>query len=258
MNQNKRPLTAVAVTAILATATTTTAQAGAHSITALHGEDFKLGAETRDILTYEYGNGGAWGDVFLFIDYVDDKNGHDWYGEISPRYRLVNIDQEQKNPFDLLAVYIAGNFERGHNDRPNAAITTVEANLLGLGVDIQMPGFRFFKLNAYYRDTRSKWRATDEEARAGSTYQITASFAAPFQWAEQAFLIDGFVDYAGKEGAAQDWLLSAIQCKWDIGKTTFKQAHRVYVGIEQQIWHNKLGVDGVDENVTQLLLKVHF
>lgn len=235
-----------------------TAHAGSHSLTGLRGEDFKLGAKTGDILTYEYGNRGAWGDVFLFVDYVEDDDGHDWYAEISPRYRLATIQQEQKNPFDILAIYIAGNFERGHNDRPNVAITTVESNLLGLGVDLQMPGFRFFKLNAYYRDTRTEFPTNGAQVRAGSTYQVTLSAAAPFQIAEQSFLIDGFIDYAGEEGAAKAWLLSAIQAKWDVGKSLFSQTNRLFVGVEQQIWRNKLGRDGVNENVTQLLLKVHF
>jgi len=237
------------------------AQTWRHSLSYLYGDDYQLGASRRQLLTYELAANGAVGDFFGFVDFSQELNGrnegrYEWYGEISPRWRLLNSEGDSSMPWRHL--YLAGNFERGRKWHPNAAVRDIEANLIGVGTDWSVPGFRFLRSNVYWRDTRTKSESTGLPLRAGETIQVTVSWALPFTIANQTFLLDGFADWADNEGQASSWILAAPQLKWDLCQQLIHQAGRCFLGIEQQYWHNKTAVDGVRENVSQLLFKWHF
>lgn len=237
------------------------AQTWRHSLSYLYGNDYQLGASERQLLTYEVAANGALGDMFGFVDLSQDLNGrnegrYEWYGELSPRWRLLTSDANQALPWRHL--YLAGNFERGRKWHQNPTVRDIEANLIGFGTDWSVPGFRFLRSNLYWRDTRTESAVTGQPLRAGQTLQITISWARPFALAGHSFLFDGFVDWADNEGNASSWILAAPQLKWDICQPARSRAGQCFLGIEQQYWHNKTAVDGVHENVTQLLFKWHF
>lgn len=231
-----------------------------HSLSYLHGKDYQLGASHRQLLTYEVAANGSVGDLFGFIDFSEDLNGankgrYEWYGELSPRWRFWTSDD---NAAPWRHLYLAGNLERGRKWHNQPAVREVEANLIGIGTDWLVPGFRFLRSNVYWRDTRTVSAISGQSLRAGETVQITLSWALPFSIDDQHFLFDGFFDWADNEGKANNWILAAPQLKWDLCQQLGARAGRCYLGIEQQYWKNKTAVDGVRENVTQLLLKWHF
>ena len=237
------------------------AQTWRQSLSYLYGNDYQLGASERQLLTYEVSANGQLGDLFGFVDFSQDLNGrnegrYEWYGELSPRWRLLSSDTASTTPWRHL--YLAGNIERGRKWHPNAAVREIEANLIGIGTDWLVPGFRFLRSNVYWRDTRTKSALTGLPLRAGDTVQITISWAYPFSLGNQPFLLDGFIDWADNEGNASTWILAAPQLKWDLCHQLGTASGRCFLGIEQQYWKNKTAVDGVRENVTQLLFKWHF
>lgn len=237
------------------------AQTWRHSLSYLYGRDYQLGARNRQLLTYEVAANGSLGDVFGFIDFSEELNGanegrYEWYGELSPRWRVWTSEKHSAAPWRHF--YIAGNFERGRKWHNQPAVREVEANLIGIGTDWSVPGFRFLRSNVYWRDTRTKSAISGSSLRPGETVQVTLSWALPFAFADQQFLLDGFVDWADNEGSASTWILAAPQLKWDLCQQFNTRAGHCYIGIEQQYWKNKTAVDGVQENVTQLLFKWHF
>jgi nucleoside-specific outer membrane channel protein Tsx len=204
----------------------------------LRGESFELGDSDRTILTLEHASRWRYGDLFIFTDFSFSDNGDDGvYGEISPRFSLSRITGNDWQFGIVQDVLIALNYERGemHTQR----------YLAGIAADLDIPGFRFVRAHAYHRD---------DPNRPGSTWQATLVWNRGFEFAGQSFLAEGFADIAGAEGAGVANQLIVPRLLWDIG-ALHDQPGRLYLGIERQYWHNKFGVDGVTENVTQLQLK---
>jgi nucleoside-specific outer membrane channel protein Tsx len=208
------------------------------NIQILHGQDYELGDGDRSIITFEHASRWSHGDLFIFTDFSFSENGDDSvYGEISPRFSLSRLTGQSWEFGIIEDVYIALNYERGEHH--------TQRYLAGIAADLDVPGFRFVRLHAYHRD---------DPNRPGSTWQATLVWNRVFELAGQEFLAEGFADFAGAEGNGVANELIVPRLLWDIGALRDRPG-RLYLGMERQYWHNKFGVDGVTEDVTQLQLK---
>ena len=64
----------------------------------------------------------------------------------------------------------------------------------------------------------------------------------------------GFIDFAGSQGDREESIIGAPQLLVDVGNF-WGAPDRLHAGIEYQFWRNKFGIDGVDEDVVQLMVK---
>jgi nucleoside-specific outer membrane channel protein Tsx len=115
-----------------------------------------------------------------------------------------------------------------------------------LAVDLNLPGFAFFQVNWYVRN----------EVTFGTDLgqQVTLVWGAPFSLGPVDFLFEGFLDYAYGNDPSEDNLLTAPRLLLDVGKF-FGAPGTLQAGVEYQIWRNKFGIDGIDEDVAQLMVK---
>jgi nucleoside-specific outer membrane channel protein Tsx len=130
----------------------------------------------------------------------------------------------------------------------NAGSNNFLAYLYGGSVDLKVPGFTYFQLNVYVRD---------DQNQPGKTWQITPVWLYPFSLGSLKFSLQGFIDYAGAEGAAERNLLAAPRLWLDLG-ALWGAPGRVEAGVEYLYWQNKYGAKGVNESVIQPTLKWTF
>ncbi len=204
------------------------------NIQLLRGTAYELGDRERTIITLEHANRWRYGDLFVFADLtIGDDGQRSAYGEISPRLSLSRMTGQDWSLGPVSDVFLAGNLELGDEG--------LDRQLYGIAADLDLPGFRFFRVHAYHRD---------DPHRPGSTWQSTIVWNRPFEIAGQSFLTEGFADFAGGEGVGTENQLIVPRLLWQV-----PAAEHVWLGVEYQYWHNKFGVSGVDESVAQLQVK---
>lgn len=209
------------------------------NLQALQGERYELGERRRRIITAEYANGGAWGDFFVFADYVFPESGAStYYIEPTLRGSCTKLLALQCSTGAVADVYLALNLEQPKNQSMRT--------LLGISADLDVPGFRFFKPTLSWRDNPDL---------TGSTYQLTLVWNSIFTWFDQSLVFEGFADFAGQEGKTSSNLLTAPRLLLDAGQAAGRQADKLWLGLEWQYWHNKFGLAGTNESVPQLQLK---
>jgi nucleoside-specific outer membrane channel protein Tsx len=231
--------------AVLAALTLTATPAFADDLIEWHGEnvqvlrgwDYELGERERTIITLEHASRWRYGDVFAFVDFSFGDTTDTAYGEITPRLSLSRLSGQEMHWGPVSDVLLAATYERGKNG--------VERYLAGLAVDLDAPGFRFLRVHAFVRD---------DPSRAGQTWQTSLAWNRPFTIGGEAFVIEGFADFAGSEGSSAANQLISPRLLWDIGAHAGAPA-RLYFGVEWQYWRNKFGVDGVTESLPQVQLK---
>ena len=221
-----------------------------NSISLLYGSTFEGAEEDKKkvTLTLEHASGHSWGDVFFFMDRLrateGDNNSEVW-SELHPRFSIPKLTGMDWDSGLIKDFYLSTQIEMGSNKNVN------QTNyLVGAGVDFDVPGFKFLKVNAYGRSNENY----------DSNYQVSPAWAVPFDLANQKFLFDGWIDWVSKtknNGAdvASNWQ-THLQLKYDLGNL-WGSEHTVYVGTEYRYWHNKFGVSGWNERVWQGLIKVH-
>jgi nucleoside-specific outer membrane channel protein Tsx len=254
-----------------------------NSLSYLYGENFQrmnFNAEqqrTQTTFTFEHASGWKWGDLFYFADYISadnvqargnfdnrtfrkDEKDSFYYMEFSPRVSLSWLTGQKLTAGPLKDVLAAFTYEKG-NGGPGT-----ENYLYGVGLDWNVPGFRYFKTNLYQVKINNHVFFADRDSNGYAT-QLTVSAAYPFSVGQQDFLVDGFLDWRSpsSDAGTQTSVGSSIQVKWDAGKALFGKERQLYVGTEVNMWHNKYGVkpvdgstDGFDQTAVQALVKYHF
>jgi len=213
------------------------------SISYLNGNDYELGDNSREVITFEHASVHNWGDNFLFIDRTKPDSGdQDTYFELHPRLSLSYVTGSDLSFGPIKDIYLAGQWESKSSTK-----STFDNYLTGIGLALKVPGFRFFKANLYHVNNEKK----DDDT------QMTIAWAAPFKLGDAEFLYDGFVDWASAESDHASELNFTSQLKWNVGKV-MGTSSPLYVGIEYAYWNNKFGVKGVDERNPSLLIKWHF
>lgn len=199
----------------------------------LAGQNYKVGEADRAILTFEHANAHKYGDMFLFIDHTIDTGT---YGEFSPRFSLSKMTGSSFRMGIIKDVSISTTYEFGKD---------ISRFLYGAGVDLNIHGFNFLRVNFYQRN---------DPKLEGSTHQLTLAWNRPFKIGNANFLFEGFADFAGAEGTSASNELVVPRLMYDIGESWGK-AGKLQVGIEFQYWHNKFGIKGVTEAAPQFIAK---
>ncbi len=222
-------------------------QAGAEqwsstNIQYLYGTNYELGDDTRSIVTLERVSGWAYGDNFFFVDIENpDRSGTNtdtgYYGEISPRLSLSKMSGTDLSAGIIQDVLLTFTAELGEGFRNY---------LYGLAVDLKLPAFSYFQVNWYVRNEITF--PTDRGQ------QVTLVWGLPFKTGPLDWTFEGFADYAWGLDPSEDNLITAPRLLVDIGEA-FGAPGTLQAGVEYQIWRNKFGIDGVDEDVPQLMLK---
>ncbi|GHE86562.1 outer membrane protein OmpK [Thalassotalea profundi] len=200
------------------------------SATLLKGNNYEVGDNERTVFTFEHAAGYSWGDSFIFVDRLQSANGNkETYAEISPRFQI----SEYKNSF-LNNFYIATTAEIGDG---------FTHYLIGVGTNLKVPHFKYLNLNFYHRNNDS----------GDNGKQLTATWALPIG----SLIYDGFIDYVPSNDDASTSVNFTSQLKYNIADM-LKLETKLYLGIEYVYWHNKYGIDGINEKNMNLLVKYHF
>lgn len=212
-----------------------------NSISYLHGDNYKLGSQSRDIITYEHASGWTYGDLFIFGDFTDPfRSRYSAYGEIHPRLSFKKISGKSFGSGVVKDLLLATEIEIGSDNH--------RAYLYGAGLDLNLPQFQYFSVNIYVRD---------QAKLSGRTYQLSPSWSLPFEMGSMKMRLDGFADIDGGESYRVPSVLFVPQLMADLGHF-WGVEDKIFAGAELQYWSDKYGVSGADESVLQSLVKVKF
>jgi len=218
-----------------------------NSISYLFGDNYELDPETQHTITFEHVSGWSMGDLFVFVDGTywdgsrDFKNdSQSVYGEIAPRLSAGKILDKDLSVLFIKDVLLAGCYEFGKNSDENI--------LVGVGFDLDIPGFDFVQLNVY--------RRYNDHAKSPESYQVTPVWKMTIPVAETSIVFDGFIDWVFADDPRN--LHICPQLKLDVGALFGIEAGSLYAGVEYDYWENKYGVRGSDQSAFSGLLKYHF
>lgn len=214
-----------------------------------YADDFGIDDEKKAVLTIEHANGWKYGDNFLFVDIFNPgARNTNHYAEFSPRLALGKITGKDFKFGIVKDVLLSGTMEMGDG---------VYAYLAGVAVALDLPGFAFADVNLYWRTSHRDFVTMQSDAGA----QITIDWLVPFQIGSAKLAFEGFADYAwGETGGSApkaDNLVAGPRLLIDMGNFWGAPGH-LQAGVEYQIWRNKFGIDGVDEDVVQAMVKWTF
>lgn len=192
------------------------------------------------VVTVETVNGWKYGDNFFFVDMTNpDRNGTTigtgFYGEFSPRLSFGKMTGKDLSFGIIKDVLLTGTLEVGED---------FHNTLYGLAVDLNIPNVPVFQINYYVRN----------EAAKDTGSQLTLVWMVPIPLGNLDFVFEGFLDYAFGIDPSEDNLLTAPRLLLDVGKM-WGAPGVLQAGVEYQIWRNKYGIDGIDEDVAQAMLK---
>ena len=210
----------------------------------LRGSGFEPGRTSATNLTGEWANAWNYGDNFAFVDVGSPFAGEAvTYAEWMPRLSLSSLAGREISAGVVRDVLLAGNVKSGEGFR---------AYLVGAGVNLDVPGFDFFRVNGFRRN---------DPNLPGATWHLNMAWNKAFTTGSLHWEFGGFLNWAGAEGRpgtsaySRPNLLSQPQLMFDLGRI-FGTPDRLYAGVEWQIWRNKFGVPGIDESVLQAALKL--
>ena len=215
----------------------------------LEGDGFHLGSKTPDThaaktITFQHASGWEYGDNYFYFDLTkeddDGASSSDIFGEYYTRLSYGKISGNGMSDGFIKDTLLIGGVNYGTNFR---------VNTLGIGFDLNIPGFDWASLSVQAYDVAQGSPGADK-----TTYQITPAWSMPFEIGKAKFDFTGFVDIIGGTGGntvAQ--ILTQPQLRMDVGNFIGKP-NTLYVGVEYSYWKNKFGVEGVDDKVPQLML----
>ncbi len=209
------------------------------------------------ILTFQHASGWKYGDNFFFADLVDDQfadgfNDRDVYMEWYPTLSLGRVLGRKVGCGILSDIGIIGGINYG-----------ADANFMkwlpGVRFSWDLPGFAYLNsdITAFLDDNAGA--AGGGAPKETDSFMIDFSWDYPFSIGRHDFSIQGHAEFiAGRENELGNdvswWILAQPQFRYDLGKTFFRTPNKLFVGIEWQIWPNKLGDSVTDENTVQALV----
>ncbi len=237
-----RAIGAVFLTLALPVAQAGSANWSSTNVQYLYGTQYELGDSTRSVITLEHVNGWKYGDNFFFLDVTNadrqgDDTGTELYAELSPRLSLSALSGRDLSAGPIKDVLLTSTLEMGNG---------FTNYLYGLAVDLTIPKMPVAQINYYVR----------QENGSGNDIgsQVTLVWLLPFAIGSTSWSFEGFFDYAWGNDPKEDNIITAPRLLLDVGKF-FGSPGTLQAGIEYQIWRNKFGIKGVDEDVAQAMLK---
>jgi len=207
---------------------------------------FAGGDDWTHIVTLQHASGYSFGDVFFFIDFLDDDtedgfNDKDAYGEFYAYFSSAKIlGRTYGGPIKDIGFVAGLNYD---------ADVGYLGYLPGAYIDWAAPGFAFLR-------TQVTALIDDSDIAQEDGWQFDVSWGLPFQIRGQYFSFEGHVEYTANDsnefGKQKDWVLGQPQLRWDAGYAFTGKKDVFFVGTEYQFWINKLGTD-VDESAFQAL-----
>lgn len=226
-----------------------------------YGNNFKRAFSSEpeqqaSIYTLQHVDDWKYGDNFFFVDFTDARDtGSDVYTELYSNFSLGKIlDREiGVGPINDIGLIAGVNYSRD---------AKVYKYLPGVRLSWNIPKFTFLNtdITAYIDDSRGV--AHGGAPVESDSYMLDVSWALPFSIGRHDFAVEGHVEYIDKRhnefgNKVNSHVLAQPQIRYDLGKTLFDSAGVLFVGVEYQLWINKLGGDK-DDNVVQALVVMRF
>jgi nucleoside-specific outer membrane channel protein Tsx len=216
---------------------------------------------TKYYLTLQHASGYSLGRNFFFVDFLNstknDPSGGSFgeiYGEYYSSLSLSKISGAKLafgpvRDINLTAGLNYGAKSNGANPR---------VFLFGPTVDFNVPGFIFFNVDFLAYDDKSRFAGG--ASNHDTTWQITPVWLSKFSLGPTNWVFTGHVDFIGKrcpsigscDGRKME-TLAQPELRTDVGQF-FGKKETIYVGIKWNLWRNKFGLEGLNENNPQLQL----
>lgn len=158
----------------------------------LHGNTYEFGDKERNIVTLEHNDGWKYGDNFAFVDMTVSNHA---FARFSPRLSLSKISNKNLSYGIIKDVLVAGMVNYyGYHSKPHKNL------LYGIGLNWDLPYFKFFQTNFYVRDNPDL---------SGKSHQVTFIWNLPIKISKHKLLIEGFAEIVSNEGKkykSNNWL----------------------------------------------------
>lgn len=212
----------------------------------LYGQDFDNlvggdGVKDGDMqtITIEHVGGWEYGQNFFFFDLTsaDFTSGkkHKLYGEWAPKVSLSKTMGADYSWWIIKDVNLAGEINQGDNFR---------ATNIGIGLDLDIPSFKFFDLNIFNRKDNFN----------DATFQITMAWNSSFSILSAPLVFEGFFDYYGNDYGTEIVTQPRLLLE---GKVFGKSTETLQAGVELYYYKSSKSPfhERLNEAVPQLILK---
>lgn len=225
----------------------------------LHGsayrEPFNPDDVAKSIVTIQHADGQTWGRNFFFIDLLKsnsrDERASEAYAEGYSSVSLSKLTGHSLAWGVVRDINLTTGINYGYKWYPHYGVNP-RVFLPGITVDFNLPGFAFFNVDMLAYIDRGRFDGRDNGCNDES-WQVTPVWNLPFSIGRAKFSFEGFADFIGAHGDCHAQQLTQPQLRWDAGNH-FDRPGKFFVGIEQQYWHNKFGIRGLQESLPQVLI----
>ena len=217
---------------------------------------FGASAVPTHVITLQHASGWALGENFLFVDNLRDGrrdgfNDNDFYGEAYTSLSLSRVTGRDIAAGPLVDIGPIAGINYGVDAK-------VVKYLPGIRLSWSVPGLTFLHtdITAYIDDSAGV--AEGGVPREGDGFMVDVNGKWPFTVGGQRFSIEGHAEYISTRsvatgGSAPPWVLAQPQFRYDLGAGLGREPGRMFIGVEWQVWINKLGDADTDENAPQAL-----
>jgi nucleoside-specific outer membrane channel protein Tsx len=211
----------------------------------------------KAIFTFENTRAWSWGSHYLFVDFLRswsdaDANAKEVYGEWYPSLSLSKVFGWNPSPKLFRDVSTTVGINAGVRSTGPAPFVV----LPGLTFALNVPAFTFLSLGAYAYVDRGRFQGHPTGCTS-TTYQVTPSWSLPFGLGGADLSFNGFADFIGSHGDCAAQVLTQPDLRVDLSRL-WHQPGVIQAGVQWAYWHNKYGVDGVEDSVIMPVLFWNF
>jgi nucleoside-specific outer membrane channel protein Tsx len=219
----------------------------------LHGNGYRMPFNANPVgmstITVTHADGWALGRNFFFMDTYFTDGGqpqqNSVYGEAYSYFTLGKILKKDLSLGIFKDIDAALGVNAGESFGSNQSGPRIF--LYGASLQFNLPGFKMFTLDFLCHDQY-------ETMPNGASLQVTPVWILPFTVAGTKWSLEGFADFIGKKNQGYAYnIIAQPQLRLDLGDLWGNSGH-LYVGIEYHYWHNKYGIQGLNDAVPQALV----
>lgn len=217
---------------------------------------FSATSAPTHVITLQHAGRWRAGSSFFFLDYLSDGtedgfNDRDLYGEWYPTLSLGSLVDGGVGFGPVNDIRLVAGVNAGIQPKVVKYVPGVE---LGWTV----PGFIFVNTMLGGFIDASSGVDKGGAPSTGDSFNFDISWLSVFQIGSQSLSFTGHAEYMGAitSELGQEYpgsVLAQPQLRWDLGQTLTGAANVLHVGVEYQLWTNKLGNIG-DEHAFQFLV----
>jgi nucleoside-specific outer membrane channel protein Tsx len=211
----------------------------------------------KSIFTFENTRAWSWGSSFLFVDFLRswsdaDANAKEVYGEWYPSASLRKLSGNAPSQKLLRDASVTFGINGGVRSTGPAPFVV----LPGFTFELNIPAFRFFSVGTFVYVDRGRFQGHSTGCVA-TTFQVTPSWSLPFSLGGADLLFNGFADFIGSHGDCTAQVLTQPALSVDLSRIWHKSGV-LEAGVRWSYWHNKYGVDDVEDSVIMPMLIWNF